>query len=280
MLNPLSVGNVRVSAEYSNAAPLQPTFQSYRQPGNSITPGNPRCSAHEIVTSEEISLSPQLVNAVGNSSFHHDLSTLQPHICEDSTDGFEGNIFFDPIDYPYQEDTIHAQNLPQARYFGPLSENFLTGSPARFMQAIPGRPKTRAQLSVGALFHTPGPNNLASAGDESSVPPLVMGYQMFSPNFHPGNNLHGINTPHVIGSEEFEQFYSPDKMEKHLVGVPSPFLPRNSRRYTSEESRATSTQCSPPSPLKIWWNLALQHLQGKELLVRCRSSATISCTKS
>lgn len=266
--------NVRVSPEYSNLAPSQPIIQSYHQPGNGITLSNSGCSAHDIATLDEINLSQQLVNAVGNSSFHNDVSTPQPHIFEDSTDAFEpGNNFFVPIAYPYQEDTINAQTVPRARYLDPLSENSLTGSPARHMQAIPGGPKTGFQLSVGAPFQTPGQNNLASAGDESSVPPLVIEYPRYSPNPHPRNNIHGINIQHVLGSEEFEQIHAPSKT-KHLVDVPSPFLPGYTWCYPSEESRATSTQCSPPFPLRIWWKLALPHLQGKELLVRCRSSAT------
>lgn len=266
--------NVRVSPGYSNPAPSKPIIQSYCQPGNGITLNNSRCSAHNIATLDEISLSQQLVNVVGNSSFHNDVSTLQPHIFEDSTFGFEpGNISFEPIAYRYREDAINAQTVPQAGYLDPLSENSLTGSPARCMQAMPVGPKTRFQLSVGALFQTPGQNNQASAGDESSVPPLVIGYPRFSPNPHPRNNFHGINIQHVVSSEEFEQIHAPSKT-KDLVDVPSPCLPGCTWCYTSEESRATSTQCSPPSPLRIWWKLALPHLQGKELLVRCRSSAT------
>lgn len=273
MLDPFSmVGNgfnVRVSPEYSNPAPLQPIVQSYRQPGNGVTLSNSGCSAHDIATLDEITLSQHLVNAVGNSPFHNVVSMPQPHISADPTDGFNpGNNFFDPITYPYQEGTINAQTVPQARYLDTF-ENSLTGSPARHMQAIPGGPETGFQLSVEAPFQTPVQNNLASAGDESSVPPLVIGYQRFSP---PRNNLHGINIQHVLDSEEIEQIHAPIKT-KHVVGVPSPFLPRYKWCYTSGESRATSTQSSPPFPLRIWWTLAFPHLQEKELLVRCRSSA-------
>lgn len=273
MLNPLSMvgngSNVRVSPEYSNAAPSPPISRSYRQPSNGITPSNSRCSAPEIATSEEIPLSQQLVNAVGNYSFHKDPSMLQPYIYDS----------LDPVGYPYQEDAINAQTAPQARTFDPLYKDSLTGSPANYMQAIPGGPKTRIPLSVEARFQTLVQNNPASAGEESSVPPLIMGYPSFSPTFHPENNLHGIGIQHVLGSEDFEQIYTPNKARKHLVGVPSPSLPGNTWCYTSEESRATPTQCSPPSPLRIRWKLALQHLQGKELLVRCRSSATICSIK-
>lgn len=278
MLDPFSMvgngSNVRGSPVYSNPAPSQPIIQSYRRPGNGVTLSNSGCNAHDIATLDEIKLSQQLVNAVGNSSFHNDVVSMpQPHISGDPTDGFEpGNNFFNPIAYPYQEDTINEQTVPQARYLDPLFENSLTESPARYMQAIPGGPKTGFQLSVGAPFQTPGQNNLASPGDESSVPPLVIGYRRFSPNPHLRNNLHGINIQHVLDSEEIEQIHAQSKT-KHVVGVPSPFLPRYTWCYTSEESGATSTQCSPPSPLRIWWKLAFPHLQGKELLVRCRSSA-------
>lgn len=275
MFDPLSMvgngSNFRLSPGYSNPAPSKPIIQSYRQPGDGITLSNSRCSAHDIQTLDKIRLSQQLVNAVGSSSFHNDVSTLQPHIFEDLPFGFEPDNSFDPIAYSYQEDAITAQTVPQARYLDPF-ENSLTGSPARCMQAIPVGPKTRFQLSVGAPFQTPGQNNLASAGDESSIPPLVIGYPRLSPNPNPSNNVHGINIQHVLGSEEFEQIHAPSKT-KDLVDVPSPCIPGCTWCYTSEESRATPTQCSPPSPLRIWWKLALPHLQGKELLVRCRSSA-------
>lgn len=238
------VGNsyVRVSAEYPNSAPPQPLLQSYGHPGHSVTLSNPGCAP-------------------------------QPHIFEDSTDEFEaGNKFFDPIAYSYKEDTIGAQTVPQTIYLDQFSENSLTGSRTRYMQAMPGGPTAGSQLSVAAPFQTPGQNNLASVGDEWSVTPSVIGHRRFSPNPHPKDNLHGINIQHVLGSEEFEQLHSPSKT-KHLVGVPSPFLPGYTWRYTSEESLATPIQCWPPFPLRIWWKLALQHLQGKELLVRCRSSA-------
>lgn len=216
------------------------------------------------------------MNAAGNSLFSNDLSTLQSQICEDPTDGFElGNNLFDPNTYPHQQYTNNAQTVPLARYFDSLSENSLTESPARYMQVIPGGPKTRVQLSVGAPLHTPGQNNLASADDESFVPTLVMGYPRFSPTLHPGNNPYGINIQHVINGEKSEKIHALNKTRKYLTGVPSPSLLENTWCYTSEESRATFTQCSPPSPLKIWWKLALQHLQGKELLVRCRNSAMI-----
>lgn len=216
------------------------------------------------------------MNAVGNSSFSNDLSTLQPQICEDPTDGFElGNNFFDPNIYPYQQYTNNAQTVPPAGYFDSLSENSLTESPARYMQVIPGEPKTGVQLSVRAPLHTPCQNDPASAGDESFVPTLVMGYPRFSPTLHPGNDLYGINIQHVINGEKLEKIHASNKTREHLIGVPSPSLLGNTWCYTSEKSQATFTQCSPPSPLRIWWKLALQHLQGKELLVRCRNSATI-----
>lgn len=272
MLDPFSMvgngSNVRLSPEYSNPAPLQPIIQSNRRPGNGVTLSNSGYSTYDIATLDEINLSQHLVNAVGNSSFHNDVSMPQPHISADPTDGFEpGNNYFDPITYPYQEGTINAQTVPQARYLDPF-ENSLTGSPARYMQAIPGGPKTGFHHSVGAPFKTPVQNNLASADDEPVVPPVVIEYRRFSPNPHLRNDFHGIN----IDSEEMEQIHAPIKT-KHVVGVPSPFLPSYKWCYTSGESRATSTQCSPPSPLRIWWKLAFPHLQGKELLVRCRSSA-------
>lgn len=284
MLNPLSmIGNgcnVRVSAECSNAGSSRPISHSYRQSRNGMIPSNFRCSAHEITRSEEMPLSQQPVNAVGNSSFHKDLSTLQPHICKDSTDGFElGNNFFGSIVYPYQENTITMQTASQALYFDPLSEDSLTGSPAICTEATPGGPKTTVPLSVGAQFQTQGQNDPASAGDESFVPPLIIGYPRFSPTLYPRSNLHGINIQHVLVSEDPEQFYAPDKTRKHVIDVPSHFLPENTWCYTFEESRANPTQCWPPSPLRIRWKLALQHLHGKEQLVRCRSSATICYIK-
>lgn len=272
------VGNgftVRVSPEYSNSAPPQPIIQSYRHPGHGVTLSNSGCSAHGIATLDKIELSQQLVNVGNNSSFHHDATTPQPHIFEDPTDGFEPeDKFFDPIAYSYKEDTTGAQTVPQPGYLDQLSENSLTGSRARCMQAIPGGTTTGFQHSVGAPFQTPGQNNLASVGDESAVIPLVIGHRMYLPNPHPEDSLHGINIQHVLGSEEFRKIYSPSKT-KHLVGVPSPFLPGLNCRYTSEETRASSKQSSPPFPLRIRWKLALLHLQGKELLVRCRCSTTI-----
>lgn len=268
------VGNTydRVSSEYSYPIPPQPIIQSYGHPGHSVTLSNPGYSTHDFATLDKIDLSQRLVNAVNNSSFHHDASTPQPHIFEDPTDGFEArNKFFDPIAYSYTEHTIGAQSEPQAIYLDQFSENSLPGSRARYMQAIPDGPTTGFQLPVGAPFQTPGQNNLASVDDEWSVTPSVIGHWRFSPNPHPNDNLHGINIQHVLGSEEFEQVHSPSK-PKHLVGVPSPFIPGYTSRYTSEESRATSIECWPPSPLRIWRKLALQPLQGK-LLVRCRSSA-------
>lgn len=267
--------NVRVSLEYSNPEPSEPIVQSYRQPGNGVTLSNSGCIAHDIATLDEITLSQHLVNAVSNSSFHNVVSMPQPHISADPTDGFDpGNYFSDPITYSYQEGSINAQTIPQASYLDTF-ENSLTGSPARYMQAIAGGPKTGFQLSVEAPFQTPVQNNLASAGDESSVPPLVIEYQRFSPL---GNNLHGINIQHVLDSEEIEQIHAPIKT-KHVFSVPSHFLPRYKWCYASGESRATSTQSSPPFPLRIWWNLAFPHLQEKELLVRCRSSARICYMK-
>lgn len=278
MLNPLSmVGNgssARVSPGYSNPGPSQPIIQSYRQPGNGINLSNSGCSAHDIATWDETNLSQQLVDVVGNSSFQNNVSTPQPHIFEDSTDGFvPANNLFDPIAYPYQGDTLNAQTVPLARYLDPLSENSLTGSPAGHMQAIPGGPKTGFLLSVGAPFRTPGQNNLASAGDELSVHPLVIGYPRFSPNPHPRNNLHRRNIQHVLGIEEFEHTDVPGKT-KHLVNVLSLFPPGCTCCYTSEKSQATSTQCSPPSPPENLVETGSPIPSRERAVVRCRSSAT------
>lgn len=259
MFDPLSIvgnaSNVRVNPDYSNPAPPQPTVPSDRYPGHTVTLSNSGSSAHGFATWCK----------TGSSR----ASTPQPHILEGLEDGFEpGNKSFDPIAYS-SKDTIGTQTVPHARY-DQLSKNF-TASRARNMQAISSGPTTRYQLSVGAPFQTPGQNNIPSAGDEWSKNPVDIGDRMFWPAPHPKDNLHGINIQYVPGCEEFERIHSPSKT-KHLVGDSSYFLPRCSS--PSEETRATSKKCWPPSPLKIRWKLALLHLQGKELLVRCRSSAT------
>lgn len=247
MLNPISmVGNgfnVRVSGNYSNAAPSQQITRSFCQPGNGITPSNCSCSPHGIAMADEIPLDQHFLNAVGHSSVHEGISTL-PQIYGISTNDFQHrNIFRDPVGIVYQADTMNEQTLPQEGYFVPF-ETPPTGSAARYMPTMPGGPKTRVQRSVGARLHTPGQKNLASSGDEWSVPALIMGHPSLPPIVHPGNNLHGTNFQDVMSSEEVEQINAPYKKRKHS----SPLLPGNAWCSSFEESGTASTQCSPPSP--------------------------------
>lgn len=249
MFNPLSMfgndSNVRVSPDYSNSAPSRP-IQSFRRPGNGITPSNFRRSAHDIATPEDMPLSPEFVNAVVRASFHNDFSTLQSQMCEVSTDDSQlGNDFSDPIGHVYQEDTINPRTVPLAGCLGPLFDSSLTGPAPRYMT---GRPKTWVQRSVGAQFHTPGQKDPASAGDESSVPALVMGYPKLSQTILPGKNPHRTAFQNVISSEESEQINVQYKTRDHLVGASSPLFPENIWCFLSEELTAASTQCSPPSP--------------------------------
>lgn len=231
--------NVRGSPDYFNAAPSRP-IQSFRRSGNGITPSNPQSSAHDIATPEEMPLNPQFVNSVVHASFHNDFSTLQPQMCWVPTDDFRlGNDFSDPIDHVYQEDAINARTVPLAECFDPFDSSLTRPAPG-YMTV---RPKTWAQrCSVGARFHTPGQKNPASAGDELSVPALVMGYPKLSPTIVPGKNQNGMS------SEEFEQINAPYKTRDHLVGASSPLIPENAWYCFSEELSAASTQCSPPSP--------------------------------
>lgn len=251
MFNPLSMvgncSNVRVSAGYYNAAPSRLVIQSSRPPGNDITPSNFCCSAHDIAT-PEMPLDPQFVNIVDHSPFHNDLSTLQSQMYGASTDGVHpGNDFSDSIDCVYQKDTINPRNVPQPGFFGPF-DNSLAGSTPRFITAIPGRTETWVQHSVGARFHTSGQKYPASAGDESSVPALLMGYPMLPPALLPGKDPHRITLQNVMNSEESEQINTPYKTGKHLFDASSPLLPENTWYFLSEKSPAAYTQCSPPFP--------------------------------
>lgn len=239
--------NVRVNADNCNTASSQTNIQAFRQPGNSMAPSNFRCGAHGIATEEEIPSNEPFVNAVGHSPFHYDFSLLQPHMCEVSTHGFQlRNDFSRPI---AQEDTINYRTVPLAGYIHPFDNSLsgLSGSAPRYITAIPERTKNSAQPSVGARFHTPSQKNPASAGDESSVPALVMGDPRLSPTVHPGNNPYR-STFQVVMSEEFEQLNAQYNTRKHMVGNSSPLLPGNTWCFLSDELGATSTQSSPPSP--------------------------------
>ena len=250
MFNPLSMfrndSSVRVSPDYSKPDTPSRPIQSFHRPRNGITPSNFRPSAHDIATPEEMPLNPEFVNAIVRASFHNNFSTLQSQTCEVSTDDFQlGNDFSDPIGHVYQEDTINARTVPLAGCFDPLFDSSLTGPAPGYMI---GRPKTWVQRSVGARFHTPGQKNPASAGDESSVPALVMGYPKLSPTILPGKNPHRTTFQNAISSEEFEPINAQYKTRNHVVGASSPLIPENTFYFLSEELSAASTQCSPPSP--------------------------------
>lgn len=245
--NPLSTfgndSNVQVSPDYSNSAPSRP-IQSFRRPGNDITPSNFRRSAHDIAMPEDMPL--EFMHAVVRASFHNDFSTLQSQMCEVSTgDSQLGNDFSDPICHVYQEDTITPRTVPLAGCLGPLFDSSLTGPAPGYMT---GRPKTWVQRSVGARFHTPGQKDPASADDESSVPALFMGCPKLSQTILPGKNPHMTAFQNVISSEESEQINAQYKTRDHLVGASSPLIPENILSFLSEELSPASTQCSPPSP--------------------------------
>lgn len=234
--------NVRVSADYSNTAPSQPTIQSFRQPGNGMTPSNFRWSAHDI-TMSEMPLNQAPLDAVSHSPFHNDFSLQQPYTGDVPTDNFQlGNNSFPPILHVCQEDIFNPRTLPYQGCFDPLLDNSLIGSAPIYTTAIPGRPKHWTQPSVEALFHTSGQKNPEGASNESSVPGLIMEDPKLS---HPGNNLHFQN---VMSSEGFEQVNVPYKAMKYSVGASSPLLPENTWYISFDKSRAASTQCSPPSP--------------------------------
>lgn len=229
--NPLSTfGNgsiVRVSPDYSNSAPSRP-IQSFRRPGNDITPSNFRRSAHDIAMPED--MPPEFTHAVVRES----------QMCEVLTDDSQlGNDFSDPICHVYQEDTITPQTVPLAECLSSLFDSSLTGPAPGYMT---GRPKTWVQCSVGARFHTPGQKDPAGADDESSVPALFMGCPKLSQTILPGKN------PHVTAFQESEQINAQYKTRDHLVDASSPLIPENILSFLSEELSPASTQCTPPSP--------------------------------